>query len=208
MGDSRRVFFLVLIIVFFTGVLVFLLDRTGVIQASDYMPGFLQKKNPVLTEDNQYPSEVDKLNFEKTEQRLNEKEEQLSKLENDLKAKEAALAQKDQEIKEIEKSLLDERTRLQRLVSEWNDRKKKIADLAVKVQNMPPDKAREMMERWPDFDVIEVLRQIDKNAAETGEDSITPYLLTLFTPAKRAELTRKMLLPPFETSENNEPVDG
>ena len=63
---------------------------------------------------------------------------------------------------------------------------------------MPPEKAVEMMVNWRDFDIIDVLRQMDRNAAATGTPSITPFLLTLFTPERRAEIARKMLLPKLE----------
>jgi flagellar protein FlbB len=90
---------------------------------------------------------------------------------------------------------------------EWEDRQKKVKDLAEKVRNMPPQKAQEMMQNWRDFDIIDVMRQMDKDAEVEGNASIVPYLLTLFQPDRRAEITRKMMLPALTRSDAAEEED-
>jgi hypothetical protein len=44
---------------------------------------------------------------------------------------------------------------------------------------MPPQKAQEMMQSWRDFDIIDVMRQMDKDAELEGNPSIVPYLLNV-----------------------------
>ncbi|MBL8034197.1 MAG: hypothetical protein JNJ69_10880 [Leptospiraceae bacterium] len=90
---------------------------------------------------------------------------------------------------------------------EWEDRQKKVKDLAEKVRNMPPQKAQEMMQSWRDFDIIDVMRQMDKDAETEGTASIVPYLLTLFQPDRRAEITRKMMLPALTRADAAEEED-
>ena len=83
----------------------------------------------------------------------------------------------------------------------------KMKDLAEKVRNMPPVKAQEMMQSWRDFDIIDVMRQMDKDAEVEGTSSIVPYLLTLFQPDRRAEITRKMMLPALTRADAAEDDD-
>ena len=207
MGEKRRVFFLLIILFFFVGVAIFVMDRIGIVAMSDVLP-FMADENPVRIEDRDFPSEVEKLNHAKKQEKLMEWQEALARKESELKTKEESLTQKIQENDELKDSLNQERKRLTQLMSIWNDRQAKVKDLSSKVRNMPPEKAREMMQDWTDFDIIDVLRQVDKDAELEGQASITPYLLTLFTPQCRAEITRKMLLPPLETDDSNAQADA
>ncbi|MDH5718294.1 MAG: hypothetical protein OEZ22_11760 [Spirochaetia bacterium] len=197
MSDRKIAILLMLTILFFSGVFVFVLDMMGIIQAADYLT-FLRPKNPPVSSDMELPSEVEKVSFQKWEEKLIEKEEKLVSMEEKIKEKTDSLDQKEKEIKEFMNSMQKEKEKLYMITKDWEDRKKKIEDMAGKVTSMPPEKAREMMENWRDFDIIEVLRQIDRTAEEEGMASISPYLLTLFNPKRRAEITRKMLLPPLE----------
>ena len=192
-----RIFFLIFVISFLSLVLVYFLNRVGLIQVSDVL-SFIVEENPKIVQDTEYPSEVEKLELEKQKQRLLEREERLATKEIDLESKENLLEQQLQEIQEVRKGIQEERKRLTLIARDLQDRKKKVRDLADKVRNMPPEKAVEMMENWKHFDIIEVIRQIDSDSDREGVPSITPFLLTLFSPKERAEITRKMLLQPLE----------
>ncbi len=203
MANKRLVTLLLLLIVFLSGAIFYFLDIIGVIKAESVLP-FLASKNPAVIEDADFPTEVEKLEYRKWQEKLIEKEEALAKLESELASKVSDTEQKLREIEELKEGIIAERKKLEMLTRDWDDRQKKIKELAEKVTNMPPEKAREMMQNWRDFDIIEVLRQMDKDAATEGNPSITPYLLTLFTPERRAEITRKMLLPAIEPENSAE----
>ena len=51
------------------------------------------------------------------------------------------------------------------------------------------------------------MRQMDKDAETEGTASIVPYLLTLFQPDRRAEITRKMMLPALTRADAAEEED-
>lgn len=89
MNQKRFILFLLLLIVVFSGGIFYALDATGVIRASDILP-FLAPKNPLRIEDKDYPTEVEKVEFQKWEQKLIEREEALARREADLKSKETA----------------------------------------------------------------------------------------------------------------------
>ena len=50
---------------------------------------------------------------------------------------------------------------------------------------MRPDEAIQIMIRWEDTLVIDVLRQMDTEAREAGKSSVTSYLISLM-PRERA----------------------
>jgi len=196
--NDKRLIFLLLLSIFFTGsLLVYVLDTIGVVQATDYFT-FLQPSNPEKLDDADYPGEVQKVAFQKMQEKLLEKEEELTKKEMALQSKMEEIQLMEQEIGSMRKSIEEEAKSLEMITKDWNDREKKITDLAQKVLSMPPESAVAMMKSWPDFDIIDVFRKLDAISAAEGSMQITPYLLTLFTPERSAEITRKMLLPPIE----------
>lgn len=197
MNEKRLAVLLLISIFFAAALLVFVLDRTGALNLSRYLT-FLEPKNPELLEDIEYPSEVDKLAYQKMAERLQEKEEALVQKEEKLKEMTDNINNQQSEINAIKKNIEVERDSIKLLAQDLSNRDKKVRDIAQKVMNMPPDKAVEMMVNWRDFDIIDVLHKMDKLSEEEGVPQITPYILTLFTPERRAEISRKMLLPPVE----------
>lgn len=202
MNQKRFVIFLLLLIIVFTGGIFYALNSTGIVRAADVFP-FLQSKNPVRVEDKDFPTEVEKVEFQKWEQKLVEREEVLARREAELKEKETGSDEIKRELDESKSALKAEKEKFIAAQREWDDRRKKIKDLSEKVRNMPPDKAQEMMQNWRDFDIIDVMRQMDKDAELEGTQSIVPYLLTLFQGERRAEITRKMMLPSITQNDAN-----
>lgn len=208
MNQKRFVLFLLLLVLVFSAGIFYALDATGIVRASDILP-FLAPKNPLRIEDKDYPTEVEKVEFQKWEQKLLEREEALVRKEAELKSRETGGDDAKRELDEMRKALKAEKEKFVAAQKEWDDRQKKVKDLAEKVRNMPPQKAQEMMLNWRDFDIIDVMRQMDKDAEIEGTASIVPYLLTLFQSDRRAEITRKMMLPALTRSdaEDEEEVD-
>lgn len=206
MNQKRFVFFLLLLVVIFSGGIFYALDATGIIRAADVLP-FLAPKNPLRIDDKDFPTEVEKVEFQKWEQKLVEREEMLAKREGEIKNKETGSEDQKREIDEMRRALKAEKEKFVAAQKEWEDRQKKVKDLAEKVRNMPPQKAQEMMQNWRDFDIIDVMRQMDKDAEVEGNASIVPYLLTLFQPDRRAEIARKMMLPALTRSDAAEEED-
>ncbi|MBV6494385.1 MAG: hypothetical protein LDLANPLL_02418 [Turneriella sp.] len=194
MNHKRFVIFLLLLIFIFSGGIFYALNTMGIVRAADIFP-FLQPKNPLRVEDKEYPTEVEKVEFQKWEQKLIEREEALAKREAEFKDQKSNSDEARRELDEARAALKAEKEKFTLMQKEWDDRQKKVKDLSEKVRNMPPQKAQEMMQAWRDFDIIDVMRQMDKDAELEGNASIVPYLLTLFPADRRAEITRKMMLP-------------
>ena len=200
---KTKILFLFLTILFLTSLLLYFLDFSGTINISENF-NLLSESNPLVVEDKEYPTEVDKLAIEKQREKLIELEEQLATKELNLETKENLLVQKEEKIKEIRKGIQEERKRLMLIARDLQDRQKKVKDLATKIRNMPPNKAVKIMENWKHFQIIEVIRQIDIDSDKEGISSISPYLLALFKPEESAEITRKMLLQPIELNSEDE----
>ncbi len=190
-------FFIVLLLSFLC---LYFLDYVNILRFETWWPFHLEQKTSIVRDSNQ-PTEIEKLTFQKQKDKLLEDEEQLLKREAELNLRELELKQKEENIYDIKKGIQEERKRLAILTRDWNNRKKKINDLAIKVKAMPPVKVVEMMRNWKHFDIIDVIREIDRLSTLDGTASITPYLLTLFPPKERANITRKMMLPPLSNDD-------
>jgi flagellar protein FlbB len=53
---------------------------------------------------------------------------------------------------------------------------------------MPPDESVKIMINWEDPLIIDVLRQMDRDAEELGRQSITSYLITLMPKEKASRI--------------------
>lgn len=197
MNDRRLVLLLLVSILFAGALLLFVLDRVGVIETVHYFK-FLQPRNVEKMTDLEYPSEVDKVTYQKLAEKLQEKEEQLAQKELKVQEMMDNINNQQSEIEAIKRNIDLEKSSIKLLAQDLGNRDRKVRDLAAKIMSMPPEKAVEMMTNWRDFDIIDVLRKMDVLSEEEGQAQITPYLLTLFTPERRAEISRKMLLPPVE----------
>lgn len=129
MSQRRFVLFLLLLIVVFSGGIFYALDATGIVRASDILP-FLAPKNPLRIEDKDYPTEVEKVEFQKWEQKLVEREEILARREAEIKSKESGSEEAKRELEEMRKALRAEKEKFAVAQKEWEDRQKKVKDLA------------------------------------------------------------------------------
>ena len=197
MKEIRIVLFGIIVIFMLLLLLLYILDYTEILEFKSWWPVSKDESSYLVVQDDDYPTEIEKLGFAKEKEKLLEYKETLSKRENVLKKRELQVERREQKISEIKRGIQAERKRIAVLTKDWHDRKKKINDLATKVISMPPEKAVEMMRYWKHFDIIDVIRAIDQISLEEGRPSITPYLLTLFTVEERSSITRKMMLPPL-----------
>jgi len=197
MSDRKTVVLLIISLFVVSGVLLYVLDSVGVVNARKLAP-FLSPANPLKIEDKGYPTEVDKMTLEKMKEKLLEKEEELAQLAEVLKIERDEIEKEKKALVEMRGNIEDQEEFLRGKLSDFMKRENVVKDLAVKITSMQPDKATALMTDWTDFDIIDVMRQIDKNAEAEGVRSIVPYLLTLFPADRSSEITRKMFLPPVE----------
>nr|AID56237.1 flagellar protein FlbB [Leptospira sp. GIMC2001] len=129
----------------------------------------------------------------KAQEKLIEDREELEKLQKEIEKTQESLTEERERLEELRTGLIQKEEDIQEKKKLELARSEKVKVLADKVANMPPNAARDMLVNWPDYDIIEVFEQMDKDAEEDGRQTITTYLLTLFPAERRAIITNKWL---------------
>lgn len=190
--DKTRAFYLILLILFLLVIGFFVFDYFRIIDAEDFFP-FLQKKPDYVEQDRESPTELEKMELAKAQEKLIEDREELEKKIKDLEQSKEDVTMERERLEELKKGLLKKEEELEEKKRQELLRSEKIKVMADKVANMPPESARDMLVNWPDYDIIAVFEQMDKDAEEEGRQTITTYLLTLFPAERRAVITNKWL---------------
>lgn len=187
-SDRSKIIYLLILIVFLAGLGVFWLDYINLINISKYTRVFQGEPELVVDAAGDEPSLVEKEEFEKEKDKLLERIEELDQ-------REALIAEREKEL-ESEKDKLDQvRSGLELEKKKLEDERKKdsgyrknVQVLANKMANMPPEESVKIMINWDDPLIIDVLRQMDSDAAAAGKMSITSYLITLFPKEKASRI--------------------
>lgn len=130
------------------------------------------------------------------------REEQLRKWEERLALWEATLEEQSQELlsqrQELESAIADfedEKEALGEQVSQheqrvqrYDDRQQNIQTVANMFQNMNPDQAVLIIAGLDNQDVVDIFREMNRQAAETGQTSLVPYYNMLLAGAKDIQL--------------------
>ena len=165
-----------------------IIDYRQVIQQIPFMKATFQPK----VED---PYLLAKVELEKREQILNEK----------IKNYEASQDILSNEIKQIDMEKQDIVRAREEIGNAWraltNEMQRiltydqKIEEIAVQIESLPPDVGVKSLEKHPDLMIIDILRKIDRRAADAGKLSITPGILMLMNPEQLARIQQMMLQP-------------
>jgi flagellar protein FlbB len=190
--EKVRVFYLILLILFLITIGFFLFDYYGLIDADEIFP-FLAKKPAQVNWDKESPTEVEKMEIEKSRERLSEEMVEVEKLRNELSFEKERLEAEALKIDEMKKGIKEKEREMEVRKKEEENRLNKLRVLASKVSNMKPEKAVEMLSNWPDQDIIDVMKQMDIAAEEEGRPTITNYLLMLFEKNRRSVIANKWL---------------
>ncbi len=199
--EKARAFYLLVLILFLISIGFFVFDYFQVINADEIFP-FLAKKPSLVNQDEESPTEVEKIELKKSKERLAEEIEEVENIRKSLMLEKEKLEAESEKLEQIKLGIRQKEKEVKEKEEEANSRKNKIKVMANKVANMPPDAAVGMLRNWPDGDIIDVFKQMDKDAEEEGRQTITTYLLTLFTPERRSVITNKWL-----DSESDKVVD-
>ncbi|MDX1960612.1 MAG: flagellar protein FlbB [Leptospiraceae bacterium] len=190
--ERVRVFYLILLILFLLTVGFFLFDYYGLIEADELIPA-LAKKPSSINWDQESPTEVEKLEIEKSREKLTEVMSEIERQKSELNQDKEKLEAEHLRLEELKKGIQEKERELEVRKKEEANKENKLKVLASKVASMPPKKAVEMLSNWPDQDIIEVMKQMDKDAEADGRPTITNYLLTLFEEKRRSVIANKWL---------------
>lgn len=189
---AARVTYLLLLILFLLGIGFFAFDYFGLIDASEYFSFLRREPNPISL-DRESPTELEKLEMKKEKEKLLSEKEELELLRLQMEEETLLIKSEKLRLEELRVGIQQKELESKRKIELENSRKEKVKILANKIANMPPEKARDMLTNWPDYDIIEVFEQMDKDAEEDGRQTITTYLLTLFPAERRSMISNKWL---------------
>ncbi len=185
-SEKSKVLYLAILIVFIVAAGLFWLDFIGLINIGKSLKSTFGSESPsVVDATDDTPSLIEKEEFEKEKQKLQERIEDLDRREAEIIKKEESLDREKEDLAEIKKGIELEKKKLKDTQSQYSGYKKNVKDLAVKIISMKPQESVQIILQWEDTLVIDVLRQMDVDAADAGKVSISSYLISLM-PSERA----------------------
>jgi len=190
--------FLILLIVFLSLVLAFVTDLIKVIDLTEMFP-ILKPEPQLVTKEHEPPDVLQAEELKKEREKITEEQEKLVQRELELKEKEENLQKWEEELEGKEAAIEILKEKLISKLTDLVDHDKKIRGMANKIANMPPDDSIQIVSSWTDYEIIAVFKQMDMDAAEAGEESIVPYLLTLLEkkePGRAGNITSKWMQDP------------
>ena len=185
-SEKSKIFYLIILIIFSIAGGIFMLDYIDLIDVSKFYSSF-KNSDPEMSiyADDDEPSLIALEEFEKQKEQLQQRIEELDKRQAIIEEREKELASELEKIDEMRKGVDLERKKLETEKSVGKGYDTNVMDLANKIVSMPPESSVEIMVKWDDPLIIDVIRQMDRNAADAGTQSITSYLLSLM-PKERA----------------------
>jgi flagellar protein FlbB len=138
------------------------------------------------------PALLDSERLAKQVEALDIRDQELSAKEADLQKREADIDQKAQTLDEREKALEDKQNSFNQSVAEIENRKANVAQLAKYLTGQDPKKAVPELLEHDDQMVIDICREVEKQAQAEGNTSIVSYWFSLMPPARAAQIQGKM----------------
>lgn len=185
-SEKAKVLYLIILIVFIVIVGVFWLDYIGLLNINKVIRSYTKSEPAsVLDAADDEPSLIEREEFEKQKNKVRERIEELDKREAKIEQTEKELDKEKEKLQEVRKGLELEKVKIENEKKMYSGYKKNVVDLAKKITSIRPEEAKEIILNWEDTLIIDVLRQIDADAAEAGKMSITSYLISLM-PRDRA----------------------
>lgn len=186
-SERAKIIYLVILLLFIVGVFVAWLDYIGLINVSGRF-GLNREPASVMETEGDEPSLVAREEFEKSKNKLSERIEDLDKREAKIVEAEKNLDSEREKLAEVRKGLELEKKKLDLEQKKYSGYMRNVRVLAKQVESIEPNKAVEIIVRWEDTLIIDVLRQIDTNAEEAGRMSITSYLISLMPRNKASRI--------------------
>lgn len=185
-SEKAKILYLIILIFFIVIVGVFWLDYIGLLNINKIVRSYTQSEPAsVLDAADDEPSLIEREEFEKQKEKVRERIEDLDKREAKIEQIEKELDKEKEKLQEVRKGLELEKVKIENEKKMYSGYKKNVVDLAKKITSIRPEEAKDIILNWEDALIIDVLRQIDADAAEAGKMSITSYLISLM-PRDRA----------------------
>jgi flagellar protein FlbB len=189
LSDRVKIIYLAILILFVIIGGLFWLDYIGLFNLEKMIGSIYRKESPlVLHASDDEPSLVEKEEFEKEKHKLQERIEEIDKREALLVEAEKGLDAERTKIDDIKAGLDVDKKKLENEKKRNSGYERNVKDLASKIVSIRPDEAVQIVIRWEEPLIIDVLRRIDADAAEAGRVSVTSYLISLMPKEKASRI--------------------
>lgn len=194
-SNVLKILFLLLLILVIILAGIYWFDHLGIFDYREltrpvekYLPAFLKRgerveESPLLLEREFTEKRAQVLDAR--EQELGQRRQELDARARELRELDARLQEEAQRLQEMEKVLSQKQT----AYDNYTDNVRKQAEYLA---SMRPEDAVERLSRLNDLLIIDILREVDRIAEETGGLSMVPVYLSLMEPEKAASVQRKM----------------
>ncbi len=188
-SDRAKLLYLGVLILFLVAAGMFWLDYIGLIDIEKMLYKVYKREAVMVTaaKDDE-PSLVAKEEFEKEKDKLKERVEDLDKREALISESEKKLEKEREKIDDMRKGIDLEKKRLEDEKKKFSGYQRNVKDLAQKITSIRPEEAVEIMVKWEEPLIVDVLRQIDSDAQEAGKMSISSYLISLMPRDKASRI--------------------
>ena len=187
-SNKSKVLYLIVLILFVSVFGIFWLDFIGLLNLQTHMSKYKKPESFVVDANDDSPTLVAREEFRKEQQRLLERIQELDKREMKISEDEKLLMAELEKIEEMRRGLDVEKRKLENEKNKHAGYKENVSKLAEKLFNMPPKDSVDIMVNLEDALLIDILRQMDVDAARRGSGSITPYLMTLMPKEKASRI--------------------
>lgn len=187
-SDKAKTIYLIILILFISGFGILWMDYIGFLDINAFVEKFQGGPASVLEQAGDEPSLIEREEFEKEKQKLEERIGELDKREAMITDTEKNLRLEKEKVRETIKGLDLEKKKFEENRKKHAGYIKNVEVLADKIGNMPPEESVKIMVNWEDPLIIDVLRQMDANAEAAGTATITTYLITLMPKEKASRI--------------------
>ncbi len=177
-SNSIRIIIWIFIILFLLAGIFFILEYFNIWSVSSYYTKWFgtDKAPTAKVED---PLLLEKEELMKAKMSLDQRAKIIEARDINLKKMQKEYDQLILTLKTKKDQIAKQMESIEQSKQEEESRDKKIKYLSDKLSNMPPEQAVRIIEGLDTLLVIEIFKQMDKDAAEAGRQSIVNYLLSL-----------------------------
>lgn len=194
------VLIMLIIIMALAGLLWF--DYLGVYSAKSMFKGLykLMGKEPqnsvTSTSSKPVTGDLDQERLDRQREALELFKEELDRRESEVSVKEKLNEQIATELSSREKTQEEREKTFNQTVKQYDDKNRNVEQIALNLNGMRPEAAKDILLAMDDQTVIDVLRKVEEIAAREGSSSMGSYWLSLMPSERAAEIQRKMLSKP------------
>jgi flagellar protein FlbB len=187
-SNKSKIIYMIALIIFVAVFGLFWLDHIGLISLQPYVTKYRTLPPLGVDANDDEPTLIEREEFRKEQQRLLERIQDLDKREMTITEEEKRLVVELEKIEEMKRGIDLEKKKLESEKAQYSGYKENVLQLASKLYNMAPEESVGIMAGFEDALLIDVLRQMDVDAAKRGVSSITPYLMTLMPKDKASRI--------------------